>query len=80
MAEESGIRDRLTATRQLGGPERVTIYWEKKRGADTWLAHRILTGQPHARMRELDADDMLSVFKFMRDVLTGNLDEELLMG
>lgn len=80
MPRKTDVKDRLTVTRELGGPGRVTIYWEQERGTEGWIAHRMIPSRPHTRMEDLDASNMLETFKFMRDVLAGNLDEELLMG
>lgn len=77
--EENPIRDRLTVTRELGGPGRVTIYWEQNRGTEGWVAHRLIPRQPHTRMPDLDAPNMLEVFKLMRDIAVGSIDDELLM-
>jgi hypothetical protein len=71
-------KDRITVTRELGGPGRVTIYWEVLEGETEWTAHRMIPSRPHTRMAHLDAPDMLTVFKYVRDILVGTIDEELM--
>jgi hypothetical protein len=71
-------KDRITVTRELGGPGRVTIYWEVVEGETKWEAHRMIPTRPHTRMEHLDAPDMLTVFKRVRDILVGTIDDELI--
>lgn len=80
MAKETEPLDRLTVTRGLHGPDRVTIYWEQEQGTEGWTAHRMIPSRPHTRMRDFDCDDMLSVFKLIRDILAGKIDESILTG
>lgn len=80
MPKTEKIKDRITVTRELGGLDRVTIYWEVVEGQTNWEAYRMIPSRPHIHIGKLDAPDMLTVFKLVRDILIGTIDDRILMG
>lgn len=81
MADTTRVpMDRLHVTYGLYTPERVTIYWEREEGTDNWTASRTKPGEPHTRVPHFDCDNMLDVFKWMRDILAGRIGDYTLRG
>ena len=76
--KKSTPKDRLTVTYGLNGPERFTIYWEQPQGEQGWKAFRLIPGRQFAPAPDFDADTMLEVFRWMRDILAGHVTEDVL--
>lgn len=60
-----------------GTNDHYSIRWNNRRGY--WLASRNMPGMNQsARLSALDTDNLLDIFRFMRDILTGTIDPDLI--
>lgn len=74
----TSVADRLSVTRDPGTEEHITIRWEIVEGS--YICRRSMPGvNKSARLPALDADELLEVFKTIRDFLNRTLDEDYLI-
>jgi hypothetical protein len=62
------------------GDDGYHIIWRNSRELELWRAYRE-TENAHKqfiRLHTLDSQDLLEVFKFMRDIVAGTIDPELI--
>lgn len=69
---------RLEVTRKVEGSNWVvTVSWKLEDGV--WEAQRLMPGVNNwADLPDLNTVNMIDVFKFMRDILAGSIDKELI--
>lgn len=76
MAKHTHILE--VAVMNQRGRKGYHIHWELEDG--TWVGYRQMPGvNQFAELPDLSSDNMLDVFKWMRDIIGGTIDRELII-